>query len=71
MSTPDTPIVERLCRSLAFHVIETEGALEFMDPMPPDIVSEADHARALIAEAGFKIDVLYPPEDRPTLQPAD
>ena len=71
MSTPDTPLVERLCRSLAFHVVETEGSLEFMDPMPTDIVAEADNARALIAEAGFNIDVLYPPEDRPTLQPAD
>ena len=51
MSTPDTPLVERLCRSLAFHVVE------------------ADNARALIAEAGFDIDLLYPLEDRPTLLP--
>ena len=69
MSTPDTPLVERLCRSLAVHVVETEGSLEFMDPMPTDIVAEADNARALIAEAGFDIDLLYPLEDRPTLLP--
>ena len=37
--------------------------------MPTDIVAEADNARALIAEAGFDIDLLYPLEDRPTLLP--
>lgn len=29
MSTPDTPLVERLCRSLAFHVVETEAGFDF------------------------------------------
>lgn len=66
MSTPETPLLERLCRSLAFHVVETEGTMQFMDP-PPDLIAEAAQARALIAEAGFDIDVLYPLEDRPVL----
>lgn len=40
MSTPETPLLERLCRSLAFHVVETEGTMQFMDT-PLDLIAEA------------------------------
>jgi len=47
MSTPETPLLERLCRSLAFHVVETEGTMQFMDT-PLDLIAEAAQARALM-----------------------
>lgn len=58
-------LTERLCRSLAFHVVETELTLQFMDGDATEHRREVDTAKALIAEAGFDLDDLYPPEDRP------
>ena len=65
MSTNIPPLVERLCRCLAVHVIETEGQMQFMDSVPEDLAAEVANARALIAEAGFDLDVLYPESERP------
>ena len=64
-------LIERLCRSLAFHVIESEVTLECIED---DCVCDGaahlrghiEAARGLVAEAGFDIDVLYPLEQRPT-----
>lgn len=71
MSTPDTPLVERLCRSLAFHVVETEGEIEAISPPPEDLIAEVVKARELITEAGFDFDVLYPVADRPQFSAAE
>lgn len=59
-------LIERLCRSLAFHVMETELTLEHMEGDVADIRKECDQALSLIAEAGFDIDELYPVLDRPS-----
>lgn len=59
-------LIERLCRSLAFHTIESELTLQFSDGDISSWVEEVAEARALIAEAGFDFDELYPPGDRPT-----
>ncbi|SDC08008.1 hypothetical protein SAMN05216337_1001204 [Bradyrhizobium brasilense] len=59
-------LVERLCRSLAFHVVESELTLQHAEGDLTDWRNECTSARALIAEAGFDIDVLYPVLDRPT-----
>lgn len=67
----DSPMIESLCRSLAFHVIETEGAMHFMGGFSPDLAVEVAKARQLIADAGHDIDVLYPLAERPVLEPAD
>jgi hypothetical protein len=61
-------IVERLCRSLAFHLVESELTLQHACGEDLSIwTKEVAAAKALITEAGFDIDVLYPVEDRPTL----
>lgn len=57
-------LIEKLCRSLAFHVVETELTLSMSQGAPPEYQEAIDTAKALIEEAGFDIDVLYPPEDR-------
>ena len=57
---------EPLCRSLAFHVVETELTLQFTDGDAPETHAECAAARKLIAEAGFDFDTLYPVENRPT-----
>lgn len=59
-------LIERLCRSLAFHVVETELTLQFSEGDLSDTREEIDKARSLIVEAGFNIDELYPLVDRPT-----
>ena len=59
-------LIERLCHSLAFHLIESELTLKFSEGNTSEWVAEVAKARALIAEAGFDIDDLYPPDDRPT-----
>jgi hypothetical protein len=59
-------LIERLCRSLAFHVVESEITLQFSEGDTVLWKQEVTKARALIAEAGFDFDTLYPPEDRPT-----
>ncbi len=59
-------LVERLCRGLAFHVVESELTLQHVEGDADEWHEECAKARNLIAEAGFDIDVLYPIEDRPT-----
>lgn len=59
-------LIRRLCRSLAFHVVETELTVKFIEGDTEAWEVECDEARELIREAGFDIDALYPPEDRPT-----
>ena len=59
-------LTERLCRSLAFHVVESELTLSHAEGDIADWRKECDTARALIKEAGFDIDVLYPLIDRPS-----
>lgn len=59
-------VTEKLCRCLAFHVVETELTLQHMEGDIGDIASECRKARDAIAEAGFDIDALYPVLDRPT-----
>lgn len=61
-------LIERLCRSLAFHLIESELTLQHAEGSIESWQEECDQARALIAEAGFDIDELYPVEDRPTAE---
>lgn len=56
---------ERLCRSLASHLVETELTLQFMEGDISEYRDEVESAKALIAEAVFDLDELYPPEDRP------
>jgi hypothetical protein len=60
-------LVERLCRSLAHHLVESELTLQFCEGDIAPWIEEVAAAKALIVEAGFDIDVLYPPEDRPTV----
>ncbi|RJP47924.1 MAG: hypothetical protein C4583_15610 [Anaerolineaceae bacterium] len=59
-------LIERLCRSLAFHLIESELTLSHAEGEIEDWRQKCDDARKLIAEAGFDIDELYPILDRPT-----
>jgi hypothetical protein len=61
-------LIERLCRNLAFHLIESELTLSHAEGDIEDWREECDEARKLIAEAGFDIDVLYPVLDRPSSQ---
>lgn len=67
MSREKHDLVERLCRSLAFHVVESELTLSVAEGDTSDWKEECDRARSLITEAGFDIDALYPPEDRPVV----
>jgi hypothetical protein len=60
-------LIERLCRSLAFHLVESDLTLLFCDGDATLWREEVVNAKALIAEAGFDLDVLYPPEGRPTV----
>lgn len=62
----DLSLIERLCRSLAFHLVESEVTLSHAEGDIADWREECDRARALIREAGFDIDALYPVLDRPT-----
>lgn len=68
MSAPS--LIERLCRSLAFHLVESEVTIRFSEGDVSDWQAEVDRAKALIAEAGFDLDELYPPRDRPNAQEA-
>jgi len=61
-------LIERLCRSLAFHLVESELTLSVSEGNAPTWEAEVAKAKALIAEAGFDLDDLYPVEDRPTIQ---
>lgn len=62
-------LIERLCRSLAFHLVESELTLSMAQGDTDPWSEEVTKARALIKEAGFDIDVLYPVKDRPTADP--
>jgi hypothetical protein len=65
-------LIQRLCRSLAFHLVESELTASMVEgEADPSWAEEIAEARGLIVEAGFDIDVLYPVEDRPTATPAD
>lgn len=64
-------LIKRLCRSLAHHLVESELTLQFSEGDTTPWKQEVANAKALIAEAGFDLDVLYPPEDRPTASEAD
>lgn len=68
MSNSNEPLIERLCKNLAFHLIESELTLSHAEGDIEDWRSECDAGRALIKEAGFDIDVLYPVLDRPSSQ---
>lgn len=63
----DHLFIEPLCRSLAFHVVETELTLQFTEGDASETRAECEKARALIADAGFDFDELYPVADRPTV----
>lgn len=62
----DKELLERLCKCLAFHAVETELTFQFMTPQEPAIAGKIAEAKALIAEAGFDFNVIYPVKDRPT-----
>lgn len=68
MKAESMPLIERLCRNLAFHLIESELTLSHAEGDIEDWREECTEARTLIAEAGFDIDVLYPILDRPSSQ---
>lgn len=51
-----------------FHLIESELTLSHAEGDIEDWREECETARALIKEAGFDIDVLYPILDRPSSQ---
>ena len=69
MKTYDENLVERLCRSLAYHAVETEFTLRFTEgsaEVLAEFAAKIAEAKALVVEAGFDFDQLYPPEERPT-----
>lgn len=68
MSKPG--LMKRLCKSLAFHLVETETTIRFMQGDASGWQREVDAAKALIAEAGYDLDVLYPPAERPIAEEA-
>ncbi|MBI1202562.1 MAG: hypothetical protein GC182_08630 [Rhodopseudomonas sp.] len=64
----DSPdLIERLCRSLAFHLVESELTLQFAEGELSEWQGEVAAAKALIIEAGFDLDDLYPIADRPVV----
>lgn len=64
-------LIEKLCRALAFHVVEIELTFQIMEPQPPEYAEKIAEAKALIAEAGYDLDVLYPVADRPVVAEAN
>lgn len=60
-------LIERLCRNLAFHLVESELTLSQAEGAVDEWRAVCEAGRALIAEAGFDIDDLYPVEDRPQI----
>ena len=68
LAKAEISLIERLCRSLAFHMVESELTLQHAEGEDLSYwVNEVAAAKALIAEAGFDLDVLYPIEDRPVV----
>lgn len=68
-TSPD--LIERLCRSLAFHLVESENTASIAQGEDNPWADEIAKARGLIAEAGFDIDDIYPVADRPVVTPED
>lgn len=64
-------LIERLCRCLAFHVVESENTASMSDGEENPWAEEIAKARGLIAESGFDFNVLYPVEDRPVVTAED
>ncbi|QDM26976.1 hypothetical protein FNL56_13295 [Tardiphaga sp. vice304] len=66
---PTAPaLLERLCRSLAFHLVESELTLQHASGEDLSFwTAEVAMAKALIVEAGFEMDTLYPVKDRPVV----
>jgi hypothetical protein len=62
----DKELLTRLCKCLAYHAVETELTFQFMTQKEPEIADKIAQAKALVAEAGFDFDVIYPVKDRPT-----
>ncbi|MBW8832909.1 MAG: hypothetical protein JF606_26665 [Burkholderiales bacterium] len=58
-------ILERLCRCLAFHAVESENTSKFMTPADMQVETQVEKAKKLIAEAGFVFDAIYPVCERP------
>lgn len=75
MTQPRAPVsaelptmIERLCRSLAFHLVESELTLQHASGEDLSFwTAEVATAKALIVEAGFEMDALYPVKDRPVV----
>ena len=64
-------LIERLCRCLAIHTIETENTAQMVVGDEPFLQDSIAEARQLIAEAGFDFDTLYPVAERPIIYSAD
>lgn len=63
-------LIERPCRCLAFHAVETDIMSHYVDAeMSEYRLEEVSEARRLIAEAGLDFDALYPIEQRPAHGP--
>ena len=60
-------LLEKLCRCLAFHAVETENTSKFMTPLDVEVETQVAEAKRLIAEAGFDLDALYPVSGRPVV----
>ena len=67
----ESDLIERLCRSLAFHLIESENTARMAEGEENPWAEEIARARSLIGEAGFDIDALYPVSERPIVTPED
>ncbi|MBY3432614.1 hypothetical protein HFN89_00305 [Rhizobium laguerreae] len=59
-------LLTRLCKCLAFHVVETERSFLFMTPKDQDVAARIEEAKVIVAEAGFDIDILCQAAERPT-----
>ncbi len=64
-------LIRRLCQSLAFHLIESEITFHFAEGETAPWLAEISNAKALISEAGFDLDVIYPIADRPIAEEAN
>lgn len=60
-------LLEKLCRCLAFHAVESENTSKFMTPPDVEVETQVAEAKRLISEAGFVFDALYPVSDRPVV----
>lgn len=63
-------LIERLCRALAVHVWESQLTLQFSDGDTDRFAKDIADAKALIVEAGFDFDELYPVSERPIAESA-